>query len=166
MEVPAWHVLLVQCATFGVGAFFLWLLALKPIMRILDERRGRIVSAQREAAAAKERAGDLEAELKARLARMDSTAKRKFREVETAARKVHDQILAHARKEAGEIVARGRDEAGRERAEIEGELRRDAAKLSVEMARRVIARELTAKDRKRFLRRALEQIPRGPGGKA
>jgi len=166
MEVPSWHILLVQCLTFVIGALLLWVIAVKPIRRILDERRNRIVATQDEAAAAKERADDRERELNVRLARIEGEAKTQARKAEVAARKLKDEMLADARKEAKAFVASAREEAKREREELRDRLRGEVARLAVSMARKVTGMAMTAKDRRRLVRKVLDQIPGKFGGTA
>ncbi len=166
MEVPAWHVLLVQCATFLVGMLLLRVIALKPIQRILADRRERIIEAQQLAAATQERSEGLERELKIKLARVDGDAKRQSRMAEAAARKSRDEILNGARQEARDIVAQGREDARRDRAETSIRLHKDAVRMSVAIARKVTAMALTPKDRKRLIAKALTQIETGLKGDA
>ncbi len=166
MEAPAWHILLVQCVTFGIGVLLLWVIALRPIRQVLKERRDRIETAQRDAAAAKTRALDVEKELRNRLSQLEADAKKHSQEAEAAARKLKEEILAGARAEAQTVVAQGREQVKRERAELRDQLRREVAKLSVTMARKVTAVSLTAKDRKRLMQKVLRELPSRIGGEA
>lgn len=166
METPAWPVLLVQLATFGIGALLLWGIALKPIQQILTERRERIEAAQQDAAAAKMRAEDVEKELRARLTQLEDEAKKRSQEAEAAGRKLKEEIVAGARTEAQAVIAQGREQVKRERAAQRKQLRQEVARLSIAMARKVAAVSITAKDRKRLIDRVLRQLPSRIGGDA
>ena len=166
METPAWPVLLVQLATFGIGALLLWGIALKPIQQILAERRERIEAAQRDASAARARAEDIERELRTRLAQLEEQAKQRSQEAVASAGKLKDEIVAEARTKAQAVIAQGREQAKRERAEQRDQLRREVAKLSVTMAKKVAAVALTAQDRKHLIRKVLRELPSRIGGEA
>lgn len=159
METPAWHVLLVQIATFGIGAILLWVIAIRPIGALLGERRDRIVEAEASLAAAKSRVEDAERELRRRLDDVEDEMKRRTQAAEADARKVREDMVRRAQEDIRAEVAKGREQVRRERAAQREALRREVARLSVRMAGKVLGRTIAASDRKRLVARVLADIP-------
>lgn len=163
MEVPAANILMVQMLTFGIGAILLWIVALKPIQKVLAERRERIVTAQREAEEARTRAQAVETDLRNRLNALEDQAKARAAEAEAAAKKLKDELLAEARSEARDVVAAAKDQAKRDRAEDDARLRAEVAGLAVDMARKVAEMALSAEDRRKLTAKVLAELPKRLG---
>ena len=166
METPAYHILLVQMLTFVIGAVLLYFIALKPIQRILKERKDRIAAAQEAAAAERRNAENLTRELQDRLAKLEAGAKKRHAMVEADAKKFKEELTTAARTAANEILKQGRVQLKAERAGMREEIRRDVAKLSVAMATKVTSTVLTAKDRKRLIGKVLKDLPSRLAGEA
>jgi len=166
METPAYHILLVQMLTFVLGAVALWWIALKPIQRILKERKDRIVAAQEAAAADRRNAENLQREVQVRLARIEADTKKRNAQVEADAKKLKEELTAAAREAASEIIRQGRVQLKAERAGMREAVRREVAKLSVAMAKKVAASSMTAKDRKRLIGKVLKDLPSRLAGEA
>ncbi|MEK7767738.1 MAG: F0F1 ATP synthase subunit B [bacterium] len=166
MEQLAWHVLLVQLATFVIGALLLWRIAYLPIREILAQRRERIAAEAGAARASREAADAVQAELRGRLAAVEEDQRKRAAAAEAEARKLRDEVLAVARTEASAVLAAARAQGRRERAEMQEQLRKEVARLAVAMARKVTASTLTAKDRKRLVDRVLKELPKQIEGKA
>lgn len=166
MEIPAWHVLLVEVLTFLLGALALWQIGLKPIQQIMKERRSRIENAQDEAQLSKHSAEALRHEVQARLEQVERDAVKRGQEAEQAAEKLRAEVLKVARKEALAVLAAGREAVKSERAAMRESVRQEVARLSLAMARKVAGSSVSAADRKRLFKKVLSQLPKSLAGSA
>lgn len=166
MEPITLQILLVELATFLVGAVLLWHIAYRPIRRILEERRERIAKAQAEADEARKRAEDLERDLARRVARIEAEAKKQIHKAELEGRKLREKMVASARAHAQGVMEQARDQLKRERRDFEERLRKGVARTSVAMAKKVTGAILKAADQRRLIKRVIEKLPRSFEGKA
>ena len=149
--------LLAQLVNFGILLGLLYLVAYKPIMRMLDERAGRI----RESMEQTEQIGKQAEEAEAEFRRQIAAASKQGKEVIGRATRTAEEIKQKARGEAqGEVeamLARARSEIRRERDEIVDELRAEFADLTVLAASRVIERSLDRKTHQELIDKVLEE---------
>jgi F-type H+-transporting ATPase subunit b len=153
-----WPHLMAQTASFSIVCGLLYLLAYRPILRMLDLRRQQIARGIANAT-------EIEAELK-------------------RTRTAHDQVLAQASVEAAQIVDRARtaaaraatveiekatagatkilanaqEEAARDRARMQAELKREVGRLVVQTSAAVTGKVLTPQDQRRLFEEAAHQL--------
>jgi len=166
MEPISWHILVVEVVTFLLGAIFVWLLPLKDIVKSLTERRERIAKTQQDVDKARTEAERLQKDLERRVMRLEEETKKRIAKAENEGRKLRETILAEAREQAQEAILQGREQMKRERAETAEKIRREIAQSSVAMARRITGAMLKASDKKRLVKKVLEQLPSRYEGKA
>ncbi len=149
--------LLAQIVNFAILLGLLYLVAYKPIMRILDERSRKIKESMEQTEAIKEQAAHAEEEVGKRL---DAAAKegqeiisRAMRTGEEARRRAQQE----ARQEAESIITRARVEIQRERDEAVDELRKEFADLAILAAGKVIDRALDKKAHRQLIDKTLEE---------
>ncbi|MFQ5666775.1 MAG: hypothetical protein ACE5I7_10135 [Candidatus Binatia bacterium] len=117
-------------------ALFAWILArfvLPPVRDWVRDRRGRVINALEEAAAAKAAAAQLLAEWNGRLAQLDETIAERRAQAQQDAQRERDRVLAAAHKRAEAI----RKDAERAAAY---EVRRTQQQLRAELVRQAVAR--------------------------
>lgn len=100
-----WRLLLIQAVNFGLLLLILWRFLYRPVLRIIDERRGKIAESVQKAEAADRRLAEADAEGK--------------------------QVVAGAAKEAEGMIANARTRADQEAADI---LKRTQAKAEQVLA--------------------------------
>jgi F-type H+-transporting ATPase subunit b len=160
VESFSWHVLLAQVATFLIGAAALWLIAFKPIKRVLGERRRRIEGEFRAASEAREQAEAGERALHRKLSGLEEDAREKSRQVEANLAKLREEMRRDARAQAREILDRARSQMRQERGQMQSQLRREIARLAVGMARKVTGKLLTREDHGKIIKRVIGELPR------
>ena len=166
MEPISWHILAVEVVTLFVGAVAIWFLPLRDIVKSLTERRERIENTQKSTEKARVEAERLQKELERRVARLEEETKKRIARAESEGRKLRETIIAEAREQAQEAILQGREQMKRERAEASEKMRREIAHASVAMARKVTGSVLKASDKKRLVKRVLDQLPDRFEGKA
>ncbi len=151
--------LLAQIINFALLLGLLYLVAYKPIMRILDERSNRIKESMEQTEVIKEQATNAETEFKKRLEAAGREGQelisRAMRTGEEARQKVHQD----ARQEAQAIIEKARLEIQRERDGVIDELHKEFADLTIEAAGKVIERSLDKEAHRELIDKVLEESP-------
>ncbi|MGD9116466.1 MAG: F0F1 ATP synthase subunit B [Dehalococcoidia bacterium] len=137
----------------------LYLVAYKPVMRMLDERSRRIKESMDQTEQIKLQAERAEEEAAKRI----TDASREGEEVVARAMRTGEEVRKEAqeqaRQEAETLLARARAEIQQERNEAVGELRKEFADLTVEAAEKVIDRSLDKKAHRQIIDKVLEEAP-------
>ena len=149
--------LLAQIINFGILLGLLYLVAYKPIMRMLDERSRKIKESMEQTEFIKEQAAQAEEEVKKQL----ETAAKEGQEVITRAAKTGEELgqkaQQQAKQEAEALINRARTEIQRERDEAINELRKEVADLAILAAGKVIERSLDKKAHRQLIDKVLEE---------
>jgi len=152
-----WTMLIAQIVNFFLLFGLLYLVAYKPIMRILDERSNRIKESMEQTESIKEQAANAEEEFKKRLEATGREGQelisRAMRTGEEAGRKVQQE----ARQEAEALIGKARLEIQRERDEVIDELHKEFTDLTIEAAGKVIERSLDKEAHRELIDKVLEE---------
>jgi len=150
-------VLLTQFVTFVILLVILRLVAYKPLMRILDERSGKVKESMEQTESIKEHAARAEEESQKRI----EAASREGQEVITRAARTGEEIRQkaqqEARPEAEALITKARLEIQRERDEAIDELRKEVADLTILAAGKVIERSLDKEAHRQLIDKVLEE---------
>ncbi|MFC2034595.1 F0F1 ATP synthase subunit B [Chloroflexota bacterium] len=134
--------LLAQVVNFVILFGLLYLVAYKPVMRMLDERSGKIKESMEQTEYIKQQADQADVESK----RQIETASKEGEEVIARAvrtgEEVRQQAQQEAKGEAESLITRARAEIQRERDDAIDELRGEVADLTILAAEKVIDRSL------------------------
>lgn len=149
--------LLAQIVNFIILFGLLYLVAYRPIMRILDVRSQKIKESVEQAEAMKDKAAHAEDEIKKQL----EAASREGQERIARAVRMGEEIKQKSQQEAGRegeaLIARARSEIQRERDEAIGELRKAFADLTILAAGKVIDRSLDKEAHRELIDKVLEE---------
>ena len=149
--------LLAQIVNFGILFGLLYLVAYKPIMRMLDERSGKVKESMERTELIKEQAARAE---EAAQQQIEAASKKGQEVVARAVRmgeETRGQAQQEARQEAESIIARARTEIQRERDGAIDELRREFADLTMLAAEKVIDRSLDKEAHRQVIEKVLEE---------
>ena len=145
-----WPHLVSQIISFGIVCAVLYVLAYKPILRILDARREQIASGLANAAKIKAELARIDAERLEILSKADADGKRLIEEARQAAARVHAQEAQKATAAAEQILSRAHAETQREQARMLAEVKREVGRLVVQTTAQVTGRILTPDDHRRL----------------
>jgi len=149
--------LLAQIVNFAILFGLLYLVAYRPIMRMIDERSRKIKESMEQTELIKEQAASAEQEAEKRI----EAASKEGQEVITRAirtgEELRQQSQQEARQEAESLIARARTEIQRERDEAIGELRKEFADLTIMAAEKVIVRSLDKDAHRQLIDKVLEE---------
>lgn len=150
-------VLLAQVINFVVLFGLLYLVAYKPIMRMLDERSRKIKESMEQTEHIQQQAERAEEEAAKRI---DAAAKEGQEAVARAVRtgeEVKREAQQQAKDDAEALIARARSEIQRERDEAIDDLREEFADITVKAAGKVIDRTLDKKAHREIIKKVLDE---------
>jgi F-type H+-transporting ATPase subunit b len=150
-------VLVAQIVNVAILFGLLYLVAYKPIMRMLDERSRRIKESMKQADDIKEQAAHAEEEVKKQLEAASSEGQARIAHAVQIGEEVKQKAQQEARQEAETLIARARTEIQRERDEAIDELRKEVADLTILAAGKVIDRSLDKKAHRQLIDKVMEE---------
>jgi F-type H+-transporting ATPase subunit b len=153
-----WSHLSAQIVSFGIVCIILYVLAYKPILRILDARRQQIASGLANAEKIKAELARIESERQDVLTKADSEGKQLIEEARAAAARVQAEETQKAIGAAEQILARAHEAAERDRAQMLAELRREVGRLVVHTTATVTGKVLTPEDHRRLSEETARQL--------
>lgn len=150
-------VLLSQIISFLVLFGLLYLVAYKPMMRMLDERSRRIKESMEQTEYIKEQAALAEKETAKRIEDASKEGQKLVDRAMQAGEEMKLEAKGEAKKEAETLINRARTEIERERDDAIGELRKEFADLTIMAAEKVIDRSLDKKTHRQLIEKVLEE---------
>jgi F-type H+-transporting ATPase subunit b len=153
-----WPHLIAQTISFGLVCAVLYLLAYKPILRMLETRRQLIASGLANAEKIKAELAKIDTQRQEVLAAANVQGQRLIEEARAAAVRLHAEETAKAIAAGEMILQRARDATVRERAMMHAELRRDVGRLVVQATASVTGKILTADDHQRLAEETARQL--------
>ena len=150
-------VLLAQIINFIILFGLLYLVAYKPIMRMLDERSRKIKESMEQTEYIKQQAERAEEEAKKRI---DDAAKEGQEAIARSVRtgeEVKKEAQQQAKEDAEALIARARSEIQRERDEAIDDLRKEFADITITAAGKVIDRTLDKKAHREIIKKVLDE---------
>ena len=153
-----WHHLGAQMISFGIVCAVLYVLAYKPILRILEARRQQIAGGLANAEKNKAELGRIAVERQDVLAQAGAEGRQLIDEARAAAARVQADETRKAIAAAEQILLRAHEAAERERARMLAELRREVGRLVVQATASVTGKILTADDHRRLAEETAAQL--------
>ncbi len=150
-------VLVAQIINFVVLFVLLYLVAYKPIMRMLDERSRKIEESMEQAKSIEEQAIHAEEEIKKQLETASKEGQERINRALRAGEEIKQKAQQEAKQEAEAIIARSRAEIQRERDEAITGLRKEFANLTILAAEKVIDRSLDKEAHHQIIDKVLEE---------
>jgi F-type H+-transporting ATPase subunit b len=146
-----------QIFNFTLLAVLLYLVAYKPILRMLDERSARIKKGLEDAETASKRAAEMEQEFEQRVGEARKEGHQIIAQATQMSEKARQEILETARDEARSLIDKAREEITRERELAMAELRQQVADLSLTISEKVIGASLDEQRQRQLIADFLKQ---------
>ncbi len=156
--------LLAQLINFTILLVVLYLLAYKPMLKYLDERRRRIQEGLEASEQAKERLANAQVEVEAQLERARHEGQALVGQAQQVATRIQEEGRQQARADAEALLARARSEIQLERDGAIARLRREFADLTIAAAEKVINQSLDRKAHQRLIQETLAESSLGGDG--
>ena len=151
--------LLAQIVNFIILFGLLYLVAYKPIMRMLDERSKKIKESMEQTEFIKEQAARAEEEAEKRIEAAAKDGEEVIARAVRTGEELRREAQQEARQEAESLLTRARAEIRRERDEAIDELRKEFADLTILAAGKVIDRSLDKEAHRQLIDKVLEEAP-------
>ena len=149
--------LVAQLINFFLLLGLLYLVAYKPVMRMLDERSRRVKESMEQTEAIKQQAEHAEEEVKKRLQKAGKEGMEIVARATLSGEEVRQKAQQAAQKDADALIGRARAEIQRERDEAISDLRKEFADLTVTAAGKVIDRSLDKEAHRQLIDKVLEE---------
>jgi F-type H+-transporting ATPase subunit b len=153
-----WPHLIAQMISFGIVCAVLYLLAYKPILRMLAARREQIANGLANAAQIEARLQRIEEERLEVLRRAEEQGRVYVEEARSAGVRLREVATQDAIVAARQIEAAARDAAERERSQLIADARRDVGRLVIQTSAAVTGKFLTAEDHRRLAQETARQL--------
>jgi F-type H+-transporting ATPase subunit b len=150
-------VLLAQIVNFIILFGLLYLVAYKPIMRMLDERSRRVKESMEQTEYIKQQAERAEEESKKQIEAASKAGQEQIARAVRTGEEVRRQAQQEAEQGAEALIARARTEIQRERDEAIDELRQEVADLTIMAAEKVIERSLDKEAHRQLIDEVLKE---------
>ena len=147
--------LVAQIINFGILLLLLRLVAYKPVMRMLDERRERIRESLATADRVRERETQAEREAKQALESARQEGQALVGQAQQIAARIQGEARQQAQADSEALLARARNEIQLERDNAIAQLRREFADLTIAAAEKVIDQSLDKAAHQRLIEEVL-----------
>jgi F-type H+-transporting ATPase subunit b len=145
-----WPHLIAQTISFGIVCAVLYLLAYKPILRMLATRREQIANGLANAAQIEARLQRIEEERREVLRRAEEQGRQYVEEAQSAGVRLRERATQDAIVAARQIEAAAREATERERTQMIADARRDVGRLVIQTSAAVTGKFLTGEDHRRL----------------
>ncbi len=146
-----WGIIITQIIGFLIALWILKAFAWKPLLKMLDDRRRKIVGDIDDAEKIRAGADELLEAYKVKLRDIDNEARARILEAVSEGSRIASEIRDQAREESRQILAKSRDELARDVAKARVQLRDDIIGMAVKAAEKVISAKLDEAEQKRLL---------------
>ncbi len=152
--------LLAQIVNFSLLFVVLYLVAYRPITRMLDKRAAKIKEGLDQAERIREQAAQADEEYRRRIEEASKAGQDLISRASKTAEEVRQQGQQRALEEAQALLTRARSEIQRERDDALGSLRREFADLTIAAAEKVIERSLDKQAHRDIIDKVLAEAPK------
>jgi len=149
--------LIAQIVNFVILFGLLYLVAYKPIIRMLDERSRKIKESAEQAEAMKEQVAGAGEEIKKQFEAAGKEGREAIARAVQIGEELKQKAAQDAKQEAGVLLARARTDIQQERDAAVNELRREFADLTILAAEKVIDRSLDKEAHRQLIEKVLEE---------
>jgi len=149
--------IIAQIVNFAILLGLLYLVAYKPIMRMLDERSRKVKESMEQTELIKQQAERAEEEVKKQIEAASREGQEIIARAVRSGEDVRQKAQQDARQDAESLIARARVEIQRERDEAIGELRKEFADLTILAAGKVIDRSLDREAHRQLIDKVLKE---------
>ncbi len=157
ISVNIWQIL-ISLANLTILFLLLKKFLYKPVLKMLDERRGQIESDYSAAAIAKQSAEEKESELTNRLANAKTEAEDIVKQAADSAKIRGNKIVEDARATADGIIRQAEMDAELERKRVNQTIKQQIVEVSTALAEKMLEREINADDHKSLIDEFINKI--------
>jgi F-type H+-transporting ATPase subunit b len=154
----SWPHLTAQVISFGIVCAILYLLAYKPVLRMLDERRQQIALGLANTEKINAALAGIEAQRQGVMTEAQARAAQFLDEAREVARRLQEQERLRATAAGEQIVRQAREAAAIEHARMLADLKHEVGRLVTQTTAAVIGKVLTPDDHRRLAEETARQL--------
>lgn len=155
-----WRIMITQVIGFLLAVWILKAFAWKPLLKMLDDRKQKIIGDINEAENIKSDANKVLDDYKSKLRDIETEARSKIQEAVSDGNRIASEIREQAREESGQILEKSREELARDVAKARVQFRDEMADMAIRAAEKIISTELDDSEQKRILDDFLREVDR------
>ena len=155
-----WPHLIAQIISFSIVCILLYLLAYKPVLRMLTERRQLIAQGLANSEKIKAELAKTEAQREEVLAQANARANQFMEEARGAAARLREQETQKAIAAAEQIMARARDASAADHTRMLAQLKREVGRLVVQTTAAITGKVLTTEDQRPLAEETARELTR------
>ncbi|MFC1949882.1 F0F1 ATP synthase subunit B [Chloroflexota bacterium] len=149
--------LIAQAVNFIILFVLLYLVAYKPIMRMLDERSKKVRESMEQTEAIQEQAEHADEETRKRIEEASKEGQELIAQAARTGEEIRQKAKEEAKPEAEALIAKASQEIQRERDEAIGELRKEFTDLTIAAAEKVIEQKLDKEAHRKLIEKVLDE---------
>ncbi len=153
-----WPHLLAQIISFSIVCLLLYLLAYKPVLRMLAQRRQLIAQGLANSEQIKAELAKTESQRQTVIAQANDEANHLIEEARAAALRVHEQETHKAIAAAEQIMAKAREAAASDHTRMLAQLKREVGHLVVQTTAAITGKILTTDDQRRLAEETAREL--------
>lgn len=153
-----WRLLIAQIVNFAIVAVVLWYFAVKPILKIMQNRTETIEKSFKDAARIEENLKNTEEIKKAEIIKAKQEAQAIFEAANKTANKNKEELLNLAKTEVDKIKIRAKEEIQEAKKQMLKEIKSESAGLVVSALEKIISHDLSEADKKKLLDKTIKEI--------
>ena len=153
-----WKILIAQIVNFTILLIVLRAFVYRPLLELLEKRRGMVTKSVEDAKNAEELLADIE---KTRLEAMEKIKVQSVKILDEASKKAEEmkaQITDAARKESDMMYSQAKLQMQQEKERMMKQLQQEIAEMVIAVSQKILQREFSDADMKRVLQEATQEI--------
>ncbi|MDP2942501.1 MAG: F0F1 ATP synthase subunit B [Candidatus Omnitrophota bacterium] len=147
-----------QIVGFLLLLFLLRAFAWKKLLKLLDDRRERIVSEFKKIEATQAEIAKLRAEYDKKLSDIDETSRTKIQEAMARAKQLAEEVRESSQHQARKILEKAEESIGIELAKAKEELKNKVIDLTINTTEKIIKEKLTEEKDRKLVSEFIEEI--------
>lgn len=153
-----WKLLIAQVVNFAIVAGVLWFFAVKPIMKIMQERTDKIEKSLKDAAQIEENLKNTEETKKAEIVKAKQEAQVILETANKTASKNKEELLNLAKSEVEKVKIQAKEEIQDAKKQMLKEIKSETAGLVVAALEKIISHDLSAVDKQKMLDKTIKEL--------
>jgi F-type H+-transporting ATPase subunit b len=153
-----WSHLVSQIISFSIVCILLYLLAYKPVLRMLNERRQLIAQGLANSEKIRAELAKTEAQREEVLAQANAQASQFLEEARGAAARLREQETQKATAAAEQIMARAREASAADHTQMLAQLKREVGRLVVQTTAAITGKILSTDDQRRLSEETAKEL--------
>jgi len=151
-----WKLLIAQMINFAILLFVLKILLYKPILKMLEDRKNRIIEAEENAASIEKRLEKIEKEREKTISKASDEATKLLEEATISSAEIIAEAQEKAANEMAVVITKAKDQIAQDREKMRAEIRSELADLVTTAMTTIYEKKLTKADQEEIIKNTLK----------